>query len=66
MLIGRTCCRLRGSTPQPQPADSSIWGDGETDVTDRTAQNQIHVAVVMSVVRTKLQHAEEDTMRRFV
>lgn len=66
MLIGWSCRGLCGSTPQPHPADSSIRGDDETDMTDRTAQSHNRLTVVMSVVRTKLQRTEEDTSEEAV
>lgn len=65
-MLGRGC-----STPQPQPTDSSIRSDDETDVTDRTAQSQDLVAVVMPVVSTKLWDKEKplysahENLRRF-
>lgn len=54
LLIGWICSDRRGSTPQSQPTDSSIWTDDETNVTNRSAQSQLGLAVQMSVMRTEL------------
>lgn len=59
LLIGWSCSDRRGLTPQSQPTDSSVRADDETNVTDRSAQSQLGLAVQMSVMRTELQHRRD-------
>lgn len=55
LLIGQSCSEWCGSTPQTEAADSSVRGDDKSDVGDRMAQLQLHLAVVMNVMRAELQ-----------
>lgn len=59
LLIGWSCSDGRGSTPEAEPADTSVRADDETDVTDGSARRQLGLAVQMSVMRTKLQHRRQ-------
>lgn len=55
LLIGRSSSDGRGSTPQPEAADSSVRADDETNVTDRSAQRQLGLIVQVSVMGAELQ-----------
>lgn len=55
LLTGQICSEWYGSTPQTEAADSSVRSDDKSDVGDRMAQFQLHLAIVMNVMRAELQ-----------
>lgn len=55
MLIGWSFWDGRWLTPQPETADSPIWADDETNVSDGLAQRQRRSAIQVSLMGTELQ-----------
>lgn len=55
LLIGWSFWDGCGLTPQPETADSSIWADDETNVSDGFTQRQRRSAVQVTVMGAELQ-----------